>query len=372
MNLPTTTGLELELWVVDDRGRLADGRPIAAAHDRIEPEFVGPLLEVETEPHDTEPGLRRDLQEVLRTAISAAADHGTRLVPLGTPLTTLDRPATTSRGKVFERLYGDGVRSAKNCAGTHVHFEKGNVRRQLNLLTALDPALALVSSSPYYCGRQDAASSRALAYRTRCGREFQRYCDLWPYTGSVEEWADRVEDSFAAFRSIAARHGVPAERIDRHFTPEDTVLNPVRLRHCQPTVEWRAPDAALPSQALRLACDVGRLVAETEHKPLEYGPAGVYQDRIRVPEFERAWQLGRTAIHSGLESADVQSYLSRLGFDTGAYDPACEDIQGSRYLSRESARDRRLEYADRLREDVETLGTGPSREPDAEWELQSA
>lgn len=371
MNVPTT-GLELELWAVDDRGRLTDGHPIAAAHDRIEREFVGPLLEVKTEPQDTVAGLERDLREVLRTAIAAAADRDSHLVPLGTPLTRLERPARTARGRLFERLYGDGVRSAKNCAGTHVHFETGDVRRQLNLLTALDPALALVSSSPYYCGRRDAASSRALAYRTRCGPEFEHFCDLWPYAGSVEGWTARVDDAYRSFVSIAQRRGVSRHAVARHFSPEDAVLNPVRLRRRQSTVEWRAPDAALPSQVLRLARDVGRLVARTDSTRLEYGAAGAYEDRICVPSFDRARELGRAAIHSGLDSGRVRSYLARLGFDTSAYDPIGREIGGRGRLSRSAARDIRLEYAERLREDVEGLSAGAAGEPDATLEFQSA
>lgn len=156
-----TTGVELELWVVNERGRLCDGTEVIEAHPRIEPEFINPLIEVKTEPHTSERDLRRDLQSVLQTAILAAEGASKRLVPLGTPLTEADPPANCERGRVFETVYGDGVRSAKNCAGTHIHFEREDAVDQLNLLTALDPALALTSSSPYYAGERRANSARA-------------------------------------------------------------------------------------------------------------------------------------------------------------------------------------------------------------------
>ena len=350
------TGIELELWIVDDGGRLRDCPGLADGHDRIDPEFVGPLVEVKTAPHESEDALRRDLQRTLRTAISEAESRGRKLVPLGTPLTDVSAPARTERGELFERIYGKGVVSAKNCAGTHVHFENGNVCRQLNLLTALDPALALVSTSPYYRGRRTVNCSRALAYRRECGETFRRYCDLWSYVDGVDQWQGRVDDAFEAFRSLAAERGVPDERVAALFEPENTVLNPVRPRRSQPTVEWRAPDSALPSQVLRLASDVGELVRETGAKPLAFGSPGVTFDRISIPEPSALADLSGKAIRRGLGSDPVRRYLNSMGFDVSAYRPAAGRIEGPERISEAEAREIRLEYASRLHADVEALG----------------
>ena len=350
-----TTGIELELWVVDENGYLCDGRQLADAHERIEPEFVGPLLEVQTEPQTAERALRRDLEDVLGTAIRAARADEKRLVPLGTPLTEVDHPASSERGQLFEEIYGDGVRAAKNCAGTHLHFERTEPTRQLNLLTALDPALALVSSSPYYCGERGRRSSRAHAYRRECGTAFTPYCDLWSYVDSVAEWEDRVDRAFEAFASLAADRGVSASRVEAAFTPEDTVLNPVRLRRCQPTVEWRAPDSALPSEVVSLAVDVGGLVAQTEAKPVEVGDPGVSDDHIGVPEFDDLYDLSRVAINFGLSPEPVRDYLERVGFDCSAYDPLSQYVGSGDTISEARAREIRLEQANRLEADVAGL-----------------
>jgi hypothetical protein len=355
------TGLELELWIVDDEGRLRDCPGLADGHDRIEREFVGPLVEVKTAPHDSEEALGRDLQRTLRTAIHEAGSHDRQLVPLGTPLTATAEPARTERGELFEEIYGEGVKSAKNCAGTHLHFEKRNVRRQLNLLTALDPALALLGSSPYYRGRRTVSCARARAYRKECGEAFERYCDLLSYVDSVEEWRARVADGFREFQSLAAERGVPVADVAERFDPENTVLNPVRLRRSQPTVEWRAPDSTLPSQVLRLASDVRTLVAETETKPLDFGSPGVAFDRIGVPEFSTLEELSREAIRWGLDSGPVRDYLWSMGFDTRAYRPVTDRLDGPGRITESEAREIRLEYAERLRTDVETLdATRPS------------
>ncbi|MGB9955668.1 glutamate--cysteine ligase [Haloferax prahovense] len=295
----------------------------------------------------------------------AAERASKRLVPLGTPLTASDAAANCERGRAFETIYGSGIQSAKNCAGTHIHFEKSNVVDQLNLLTALDPALALVSSSTYYTGERGANSTRALAYRTACGDEFRCYTDLWDYADSLAEWRDRVDEKYDRFKRLAADRGVSPETVEDLFAPEDTVLNPVRLRECQPTVEWRAPDAALPSEIIRLATDVENLVSHTRTASVEYGTPEIGRDcipvpeigrdRIRVPEFETLCDLSREAIESGLESPDVDSYLQNLGFDTETYEPLSSNLYGPQQLSDFEARTRRLQQAGRLQADVQKL-----------------
>jgi hypothetical protein len=371
MTLPVTTGVELEFWVVDDEGRLTDGRDLADDHAGVEPEFVGPLVEVKTEPHGSAAALARDLRETVRDLLLSAEADGRHLVPLGTPLTSAAPAAEDRRGELFEEIYGDGVRPAKNCAGTHVHLEKGNVRRQLNLLTALDPALALTASSPYYCGDRTMASSRAFAYRTDCGSDFREFCGLWEYVDSVDEWHDRVDDAYETFRDLAAEQGVSPDEVDEHFCPEDAVLNPVRLRREQPTVEWRAPDTALPSQVLRLATDVAELVGHAERLPLERGAVGIDADRVGIPEFQRLKRLSREAIGVGLRSDRIPQYLDVMGFDPTEYDPLCTEIRGPPTITEERARAIRLRYADRLRADLSALSPAGTADTDGLETLQT-
>ncbi len=359
------TGVELELWVIDHWGRLCDGQEISDAHERIEPEFIGPLVEIQTEPHENELGLRRDFQTVLRTAIRAASAEGKQLVPLGTPLTASDAPAHSERGRLFETIYGDGVQSAKNCAGTHVHFEKDDVIDQLNVLTALDPALALLSTSPYYSGELGSDCSRAQAYRKRCGPEFRGYCDLWSYADDLEEWRERVDHMYEVFKQLSSERGVSPETVEEFFEPEDTVLNPVRLHECQPTVEWRAPDAALPSQIVQIATDVGQIVSQTGDKPVEYGTPGVRSDRIRLPEFSELRKLSERAIRSGLGTVEVRNYLREMGFDLSEYQPLSPQLNGPPTLDESEARRLRLEQAQRLRTDVERLTESSTPSPPA-------
>lgn len=348
-------GIEMEFWTVDEQGKLADGRALPEEHEQIAPEFIAPLVEVRTSPHETEDSLRRELQSVLQTALTAARSEGLHLVPLGTPLTSAAPDATCDRGRLFEDIYGGQITSAKNCAGTHVHFEKTEPVRQLNLLTALDPALALVNSSPYYLGERRQQSSRAHAYRQQSNDEFARYCGLWSYTDSVSEWNDRVETAFELFKDVAASNGVEADTVEAHFCPEDTMLNPVRLREATPTVEWRAPDTALPSETVQLAFDMGRIVEQTATKSVGVERDGNDPNHIEIPSFGDLRDLSDTAISQGLGSVAVREYLSEMGFDPSTYDPLADRLVGPDVLSTAEARQMRLLAAQLLRDDVATL-----------------
>jgi gamma-glutamyl:cysteine ligase YbdK (ATP-grasp superfamily) len=384
MTLAITTGVELELWVIDRAGELADGRDVADAHPRIEREFVPCLLEVQTEPHDTEQGLRDDLHDVLRTAIDRAAADGLRLVPSGTPLSEAEMAATDARGRLFEEIYGDGVVAAKNCAGSHVHFEQSHVCRQLNVLTALDPALSLVSASPYYRGERNLNCSRAMAYRDDCGTDFRQFCGLLPYVDGVDQWEERTARLYEDFCTLAREAGVSETTVREHFSPADAVLNPVRLQQTQPTVEWRAPDSTLPSHIVALAVDVGSIVAQTESKPLEFGTqggtddrvggtgdhfagisghVGVTDDSVVVPKFETVRRLSRLAIRSGCHQERVEQFLRAMGFDVEKYEPLSPHIGGEAVLSSGGARRERRSQSQRLERDIQALRDRRASDP---------
>lgn len=334
---------------------MADGEAATDAHPRIEPEFVPSLVEVKTDPHDTEAGVRQDLHDLLRTATETAAQHDLRVVPFWTSLTETNGPATSTRGQLFEGIYGEGVLPAKNCAGSHIHFEKANVRRQLNLLTALDPALALVNSSVYYRGERPLDCSRAIAYRSGCGRDFLQFCRLLEYVDSVAAWEERTEEMYEDFCRLAVESDVSRTTVTNHFCAADTALNPVPLHQTQPTVEWRAPDSTLPSHVLSLPVDVGSLVAQAAFTPLEVGRAGVTNDRIGIPVFGELRRLGRLAIRSGCDGPAVSDYLDLMGFDVGKYDPVSSHVDGPADLSGAAARRFRITQSERLERDLQTL-----------------
>ncbi|EMA36818.1 hypothetical protein, partial [Halococcus hamelinensis] len=267
-------------------------------------------------------------------------------------------PIVSERGRLLERIYGDGIKPATQCAGTHIHFDAVDIPRQVNLLTALDPVLALVSSSPFYAGEHPMHSARPYAYRSLCGDAFTRFRDLQEYTVDTATWDERLAGEYETFRTLAADRGVSEAEFRAHFQPENAMPMPVRVRRRFSTVEWRAPDTALPSQVVRLAMDMSRIVEQTASKSVEVGEPGIDTDRIRIPAFEELLQLTAAAMEDGLQSPVVWEYLEAMTIDPADYRPIADEIDRHSPISVADARRIRLEYADRLERDVATLSMG--------------
>lgn len=349
-------GLEAEYWVIEESGELAtDTGDLTEVSDYVVPEFVAPLIEVQTPPVSSTEELRHEFGTVLQAVRDKADEQGLALVPLGTPLARESLDITSERGQLLGRIYGDDVEYAMNCAGTHVHFDKGNVVRQLNLLTALDPALALVCSSPYYNGSKLACSSRAAVYRYESHSTFARYRDLWDYVENEEQWEARIDEQYYILKLIARERGIDPETFNEHFDREDAVLTPVRLRHRSPTVEWRAPDTALPSEIIRLVGEVTELMHQADYKDVVVGETGIRTEQIGIPPFPELRGLSTAAISEGIGSLRVQDYLTTMGFDVTRYHPISERMEGGWTLPHEESLRLRREYADALREDIDGL-----------------
>ena len=350
--------IEVEYWVIDRKGGLVEPEGLTTDSEQREEEFVEPLFELKTTPCETMAELRAEFVERLDHALSEAADLGKALVPLGTPIDggSIER-LPGERSRIQRRVLGEDFEYAKHCAGTHVHFEQRDATEQLNALIALDPTLALLNSSPYFRGRRVAAGARAYVYRKKCYERFPKHGQLWDYVESVAEWNERLEHRFEEFERAAIESGVDGRSVEANFSPDDVVWTPVRLRTEFPTVEWRSPDAALPSEILRLAGEMNAVMETLPHRNVRIeGECGrVSDDRITLPEFDRVCEYVDRAIHDGLESRELRSYLDRMGFDVGSYRPISARIGGRSSIDRDEACELRLEYARELERDVERL-----------------
>ncbi len=356
------TSLEVEYWVIDSDGRLTS--PGSLADEMYtEREFVEPLFELKTPPCASIDELRRVFVGRLEAVLSKADDLGKGLVPLGTPVNTdsIER-WPDERARVQEAVIGADFEYTKHCAGTHIHFEKRNVTDQLNALIGLDAALALVNSSPYLGGERVANSARAYCYRKRAYRSYPKHGQLWHYVESVGEWHRRLERRYEEFVSAALEDGIDESTVEANFSPDDVVWTPVRLRDQMPTVEWRSPDTALPSQLLQLAGELTSILDSVHHRNVRIEAesaidhtGAVSETELVLPEFETACDLAEAAIDDGLESGAVAHYLDRMGFSVADYHPLSMQIGGRQYVPKVDARELRLEYADVLEDDVDAL-----------------
>lgn len=354
---PLRWAIEVEYWVIDDEGRLVEPGALVEASAGVEREFVEPLLEIKTTPCESVAGLRNELFERITDVLRAAESLNKGLVPLATTVNTDQiQELPSERIRIQNRVIGEDFEYVRHCAGTHVHIEQlpGRVIDQLNTLIALDPALALVNSSPYFRGERIASGARSKLYRWTAYDNLPHQGRLWPYADDIAEWTHRLEQRYEEFVTAAVSAGVDRQAVESNFDPESAIWTPVQLRETFGTVEWRSPDTALPSQILRLAEQVVAIVARLEDAQvrIEGDVGGVSEEAIVIPEFDEVLEYVSAAIQDGVASDGIRSYLDRMGFDVQAYEPLTQEIDGREPVTPEEARQLRLKYATRLEQDV--------------------
>lgn len=354
---PIRRAIEVEYWVIDDEGRLVEPGALVEASAGAELEFVEPMLEIKTTPCESTAELRNELLDRIADVLRAADDLDKGLVPLATPVNTDQiQELPSERTRIQSRVIGEDFEYVRHCAGTHIHIEQqpGREIDQLNTLIALDPALALVNSSPYFRGQRIASGARSKLYRWTAYDNLPNQGRLWPYGDDTAEWTHRLEQRYEEFVTAAVSAGVDRQAIESNFDPETAVWTPVQLRETFGTVEWRSPDTALPSQILRLAEQVVAIVARLEDAQvrIEGDMGDVAEEGIVIPEFDEVLEYVTAAIQDGVASDAVRLYLDRMGFDVGAYKPVSQEIDGREPVTLEEARQLRLKYAARLEQDV--------------------
>jgi len=330
---PIRRSIEVEYWVVDNDGRLVEPGELVDASAGSEREFVEPLLEIKTTPCETTAELRDELFDRVESVVRRADELDRGLVPLATPIHAGEIPDRASdRTRIQDRVIGDDFEYVRHCAGTHIHVEQqpGREIDQLNALIALDPALALANSSPYFRGRNLAVGARSKLYRWMAYDGVPHQGRLWPYVDDTEEWTRRLERRYEEFVTAAIEAGADRATIESNFDPESAVWTPVQFRDTFGTVEWRSPDAALPSQIIQLADRVAEIVGHLGDADvrIEGRTGSVTEDAIVLPEFDAVIEYVTAAIREGVASDAVWSYLDRMGFDIAAYEPVSHEIDG--------------------------------------------
>jgi gamma-glutamyl:cysteine ligase YbdK (ATP-grasp superfamily) len=361
---PIRRSIEVEYWVTDRDGRLTPAGDLLDASPGADQEFVEPLVEIKTTPCETTRALREELFTRLADVLDRADDRDKRVVPLATPLggdDVTERPS--DRTRVQNRVVGDDFAYVRHCAGTHIHVEQqpGRAVDQLNTLIALDPALALVNSAPYFDGRRLATGARSKLYRRMAYADVPHQGWLWRYVDDTDEWDRRLERRYDDFVTAAVEAGVDRRTVEANFDPESAIWTPVQFRETFGTVEWRSPDAALPTQVVRLADDVAAVVDRLRDADVTVGGSrGVVSvDEIALPDFDTVLGYVDEAIDPGLDSPALRSYLGRMGFDVDAYQPLSPTLDASDSLTPADVRRLRLDAADRLERDV--LQVEPAR-----------
>lgn len=243
---------------------------------------------------------------------------------------------------------------AAGCAGTHVHFEIEQPLDQLRVLTALDPAQALVSSAPYYRGQRVAACARPLVYRRRCYASFPTLGQLWGYPRSLEDWRDRRTRRFEGFLNRAVGAGCDPASVHSCFTPDDAMWSPVRLREDLGTVEWRASDTPPSLGVCQLVGTIWELLRSAVDRGTSIGSDhDADGDPLVLPRFRSVRDHADRAIQHGLTDPAVPRYLDSLGLPVEAFRPVGHRIDGLKSINPAVARSIRCRFDDRLERKLE-------------------
>lgn len=357
-------GMELEFWVTDRSGSLVPAEPLYSC-EGVEAECIESLVEIKTPPCSSLEDLQRSVLRRLERAVRVADRHDRLLVPISTPMSAAPiEYRDTTRTRIQQAVLGSEFRYAA-CAGVHLHLEQVDPLCQANVLTAIDPAFALTASSPYFDGDRVAGCARPLVYRRWCYRRFPGHGRLWRYVNSRDEWDERIDERFAAFRAAARRSGIDPATFDDAFSPETAVWSPVRIRDDLSTVEWRGPDIGNLESIFRLVARVIDLVRHGVHHGIRIGDGPDHQHPLVLPPMARVRRVVDAAIAEGKTEPTVRSYLHDLGFEPTAYPPTMDTFDRGPSIDPPSAKRIRRRIARQFVNDLQALRTRVPIEADA-------
>ncbi len=264
---PRTLGIEEEFLLLDrgDAGLRPVGDPVTQDADRrsdgqFEHELKREQAELGTAPHTDLGDLHTELRQRRAELAASAAEHGTRLVAVGTAPTDDDATTTPDeRYRTMRDIFGETARGALSC-GMHVHVSVESRERGVQLLNGVRPwlpiLLALSANSPFRAGRD-------TAYESYRGMLWQR----WPTAGATAPFADLADYD----RTLAAL-------VESGAALDDGMIYfDARLSAKYPTLEFRVADVCVRTADAVTLAGLCRALVEGSARgvlPAVPGPAG--------------------------------------------------------------------------------------------------
>jgi hypothetical protein len=358
VNLSRTIGLEQEVFLVDEEGRISHSADellllcrVEARRKDLDPEnfkveCAKNMVEINSGPKTNLADLVAQHLGNVQLAISVGKRLGLRLYPLGTyplPITPVIRDDLRYQIKV-RTLGHERYLHAGRCAGVHLHLglpagaidpysgRPDEASRETtvellglyNVATALDPALVFLGRAcPFYEGRAEGLANRSIHYRGRNGEGVYTHHpelgSLQPYVASAGELGKRQNIKYRAWLEAMDLAGVKRSLFfESGGTPLKTGWNPVRInRHG--TVEIRTMDGNYPETFFAIASLVSSVAHRVRNERLRVTPtAGVYafevgEGALLVPDFQYLnGDLLDCALSEGVEHPDLAYYLDSI------------------------------------------------------------
>ncbi len=357
-----TIGFEVEFFVIDKDGKIANGAPdiLRFAAEKIEkphtltPECADNLIEGGSYPDAEGSNTMKSLLDGVKTLSYAAKESGYGVLPLGTyPGKFTPQMGSAARYKVQTKVFGKNrFQIAGRVAGYHCHYalpwgvfdqktltlkELSDSKNQeylvsaFNFLVAMDPALTtFMQSSPFYQGRHLAKDSRMLVYRgsEELGYEKGLYAGLPAFgslPGYVHAGADLISKSeyrFGEWKRILEEAEVSKKSMPEYRSLLDTNWAPVKV-NAHGTFEQRGMDMNRLPLLFSVSILIQVLLRRIQEGDLKVVPHdSAKNDPFRFDEKEKTIyiapdthvrkNLQRLSAYEGLSNDEIFTYCKRL------------------------------------------------------------
>lgn len=282
-------GVEEEFLLFDARGPglapVGDAVTLAATlgnpGHQFDHEFKQVQVELGTRPSTDLADVRDQLRRRRAELAAAAAEHGARLVAMGTSPVERDAPTTPDeRYQRMEDHFGHVARHQLSC-GMHVHVQVDSDRERVAVVDRLQPWLpvlvALSGNSPFW-GAEDTGydSFRSVSW------------GQWPTSGPTARFGD-----LATYRDTTSTLVGLGGALD-----EGGVYYPARLSPRYPTVEVRVSDVCASSDDAATLAALVRAMVETAVRD---DADGVSAHDLRAEVLRASyWRAARFGVHEHL------------------------------------------------------------------------
>ncbi|MFC1753542.1 glutamate-cysteine ligase family protein [Thermoproteota archaeon] len=350
-------GLELEFQILDQDGNVCNAAPTIlsdpANNGNIVPEGSNSMIEVIAPPSDNLEEMASNFQTEVVNLVNIAEKYGFRLLPSST-IGKDAKPEETGllRYASKKSVLGSARKNIEyHICGTHVHTDKlpdELLATQYKVKTAMDPAFALMASTPFHAGKNSLEDHRVHIYRNVVFDDFPLQGQLLPHVNNFDEVLERQQATYDHWISLVQKKGFSGDG----FNVLNTCWGPVRCT--ENTIEARGADANLLSRVIAL----GALYKGVNEFIQQYTPNTVIAENLpaqelftfidgktlRLPSFQQLKAFEKAGINKGIRDPQLNSYLSNVLFvarkglshdDQRFLEPFAESLRTGRTFSRE-------------------------------------
>lgn len=305
MVFKTKIGVEIEFHLIDEKGVISNSADLILKEFNNELNLIGELsksmVEIKSDPVENLNVLSKNLSDILDKVRLIAKKNKLMLLPT-TPISNeYLQKRVGSRYETKNKILGNKKRALElNICGTHIHLDKfHDLKFQHNVMLALDPLFAFMSSSSFLNGKNSLNNYRNKVYRFDVFKKFPQYGGLHGYVSNVDELNDRYKKLYLDWKNICLSKDLDFSS----FNELNTYWGPIRMSRY--TLESRSSDTNLLSNILALSAVYLGFTRQLDKLMSGEVP-------FDFPSFENIKRYELIAIKKGLKSGIIRTYLSQI------------------------------------------------------------